>query len=135
MKTRTCRGSRPTSTPGQTGRPGWTSSHGTLLSLIFFVYNNKMAGMLTSLALQLEAQSLNSIVAGFSFASAIAWMDVVRWIISQVVLVSKNGGQYYVLSALFTTLLAIVVYMVIKAVAVNVKINDPQQPVYAVTGR
>jgi len=77
-----------------------------------------MAAMLSSLALQLEAQSLNSIVAGFSFASAI-----------------KNGGQYYVLSALFTTLLAIVVYMVIKAVAVNVKINDPQQPVYAVTAR
>lgn len=89
--------------------------------------------MLSSLALQLESQSLNSIVAGFSFASAIAWMDVVRWIISQVVQVSKNGGQYYVLSALFTTLLAIVVYMVIKAIAVNVKINEPSNPVYAVT--
>jgi hypothetical protein len=94
-----------------------------------------MAGVLTSIALQLEAQSLNSIVAGFSFASAIAWMDVVRWIISQVVLVSKNGGQYYVLSALFTTLLAIVVYMVIKAVAVNVKIREPADVTYAVTGR
>jgi Family of unknown function (DUF5654) len=92
-----------------------------------------MAGFISSVALQLEAQSLNSIVAGFSFASAIAWMDVVRWIISQIVTVSKNGGQYYVLSALFTTLLAITVYMVIKAVARNVKINDPQSPVYAVT--
>ena len=37
------------------------------------------------------------------------------------------------LTALFTTLLAIVVYMAIKALAFNVKINDPQQPVYAVT--
>lgn len=92
-----------------------------------------MAGMLTNIALQLESQSLNSVVAGFSFASAIAWMDVVRWVISQVVVVSKNGGQYYVLSALFTTLLAIVVYMVIKAIAFNVKINEPQQPMYAVT--
>jgi len=92
-----------------------------------------MAGLLTNIALQVEAQSLNSIVAGFSFASAIAWMDVVRWMISQIVAVSKNGGQYYVLSALFTTLLAIVVYMIIKVVARNVKINEPNNPVYAVT--
>lgn len=92
-----------------------------------------MAAIISSIALQLESQSLNSIVAGFSFASAIAWMDVVRWIISQVVVVSKNGGQYYVLSALFTTLLAIVVYMVIKALARNVKINEPTPAVYAVT--
>jgi len=47
--------------------------------------------------------------------------------------VSKNGGQYYVLSALFTTLLAIVVYMAIKTLAFNVKIQEPAQPVYAVT--
>ena len=92
-----------------------------------------MSGVLSSVALQLESQSLNSIVAGFSFASAIAWMDVVRWLISQIVQVSKNGGQYYLLSALFTTLLAIIVYMAIKALATNVKISDPQQPVYAVT--
>ena len=92
-----------------------------------------MSGLLSSVALQLESQSLNSIVAGFSFASAIAWMDVVRFIISQVVQVGKNGGQYYVLSALFTTLLAIVVYMAIKTLAFNVKIQEPAQPVYAVT--
>jgi hypothetical protein len=92
-----------------------------------------MSGVLSSVALQLESQSLNSIVAGFSFASAIAWMDVVRFIISQVVQVGKNGGQYYVLSALFTTLLAIVVYLAIKTLAFNVKIQEPAQPVYAVT--
>ena len=94
-----------------------------------------MPGLLSSVALQVEAQSLNSVVAGFSFASAIAWMDVVRFIISQVVQVSKNGGQYYVLSALFTTLLAIIVYLAIKAVARNVTINEPNNPVYAVTAR
>ena len=92
-----------------------------------------MAALLQNIALQLESQSLNSIVAGFTFASAIAWMDVVRFIISQVVQVSKNGGQYYLLSALFTTLLAIVVYMAIKTLAFNVKIQEPVQPVYAVT--
>lgn len=93
-----------------------------------------MAGLISSVALQLESQSLNSIVAGFSFASAIAWMDFVRWVISQLVHVNKNGGQYYALSALFTTILAIVVFMVIKKVASNVTIKEPSQPVYAITG-
>jgi len=92
-----------------------------------------MAGVIGSVALQLEAQSLNSIVAGFSFAAAVAWMDAVRYLISQVVQVSKNGGQYYILSALFTTLLSILVYMVLKALVTNVKINEPSSPVYAVT--
>jgi hypothetical protein len=91
-----------------------------------------MSGLI-AIATQVEAQSLNSLVAGFSFASAIAWMDVVRWIISQVVHVEKSGGQYYVLSALFTTLLAIVVYMVVKTLIKNVEIKEPGQPIYAVT--
>ena len=92
-----------------------------------------MAGVIGSVALQLEQQSLNSIVAGFSFAAAVAWMDAVRYLISQVVQVSKNGGQYYVLSALFTTLLSILVYMALKALVTNVKIQEPSSPVYAVT--
>jgi hypothetical protein len=92
-----------------------------------------MAGFVSSVGAQLETMSLNSIVAGFSFASAIAWMDVVRWTIAQIVHVNKGGGQYYVISALFTTLLAILVYMIISAVAKNVKIT--QNPtMYAVTG-
>ena len=89
--------------------------------------------MISAIALQLEAQSLNSIVGGFAFASALAWMDMVRIIVSSVVRVSKDGLRGTALTALFTTLLAIVVYMAIKALATNVKINDPQQPVYAVT--
>lgn len=92
-----------------------------------------MAGMISSVALQLEAQSLNSIVAGFSFASAVAWMDFVRYIIANVVKVNKSGAGYYALAALMTTLLAIFVYMVIKALAFNVKIQEPNQTVYAVT--
>ena len=94
-----------------------------------------MAGVLSSVALQLEAQSLNSVVAGFSFAAAVAWMDAVRFMISQVVQVSKNGGQYYVLSAIFTTLLSILVYMTIKALVTNVAIKEPGSPIYAVTAR
>ena len=91
--------------------------------------------MISAIALQLEAQSLNSIVGGFAFASALAWMEMVRVIVSSVVRVSKDGVRGTALTALFTTLLAIVVYMAIKALAFNVTIKDPsQQPtVFAVT--
>jgi hypothetical protein len=93
-----------------------------------------MAAALSGIALQLETQSVNSIIAGFSFASAIAWMDVVRWAISQIVQVNKNGGQYYLLSAIFTTLLAIVVFLLAKTFIKNVEIKEPSVA-YAVTGR
>ena len=90
--------------------------------------------MPTALALdiadQVKAQSLTSIVGGFSFAAAIAWMDAVRWMISQVVKVQKNGGSYYVLTALFTTLLAVVMYTLINLVQPGTK--QPEQPMYAV---
>jgi len=89
--------------------------------------------MITGIATQVEAQSLTSVVAGFSFAGAIAWMDVVRWLISQIVQVDKSGGQYYLLSALFTTLLAIVVFMIVKALVKNVEVKEPCAPLYAVT--
>jgi len=92
-----------------------------------------MASTLSSIALTLESQSLNSIVAGFSFASAIAWMDFVRFVISKMVQVSKDGASYYALAALFTTLIAIIVYMIVKTVAFNVQIREPQSPIYAVT--
>ena len=92
-----------------------------------------MAAVVSSVALQLESQSLNSIVAGFSFASAIAWMDFVRFIISRVIQVSKDGASYYAMAALFTTLIAIIVYMLVKTLAYNVDIREPQSPMYAVT--
>lgn len=92
-----------------------------------------MASSLMNIATMVESQSLNAVVAGFSFASAVAWMDVVRWIISQIINVNKNGGNYYLLTALFTTVLAVVVFIITKAVAFNVEIQAPAQPVYAVT--
>jgi hypothetical protein len=92
-----------------------------------------MADMISAIALQLEAQSLNSIVGGFAFASALAWMSFVKIVVASIVRVSADGLKGTALTALFTTLLAIIVYMAIKALATNVKINDPQQPVYAVT--
>ena len=89
--------------------------------------------MISAIALQLEAQSLNSVVGGFAFASALAWYSLVKVIVDSVVRVSAEGLKGTALTALFTTLLAIVVYMAIKALAFNVKINDPQQPTFAVT--
>ena len=76
---------------------------------------------------ELETQSLNAIVAGFSFAAAMSWMDVVRFIIK----VPKNGGTQYALTAVLTTLLSIAVYMMISTV--STRVSKPAQPVYAIT--
>jgi hypothetical protein len=86
-----------------------------------------------NIATMVESQSLNAVVAGFSFASAIAWMDVVRFVISLVINVNKNSGNYYLLTAVFTTILAVVVFVVTKMVAFNVTIDQPKAPIYAVT--
>ena len=79
-----------------------------------------------------ESQSLNAVVAGFSFASAIAWMDVVRWIIANLIKVNKTSGAFTLLAAVLTTLLAVVVFIIIKKVSPGIR--QPSQPVYAVTG-
>ena len=55
-----------------------------------------------------------SVSAGFFFATAIAWMDVIRWVIAQMVSVNKNTGGYYFFSAVFTTLLSVIVLMVLN---------------------
>ena len=89
--------------------------------------------MISAIALQLEAQSLNSVVAGFAFAGALSWYELVKLIVAPVVRVGKDGLQGAALTALFTTLLAIVVYMAIKALAVNITVKEPQAPIYAVT--
>jgi len=92
-----------------------------------------MADMISAIALQLEAQSLNSIVAGFAFAGALSWFEFVKIVVASVVRVSAGSLKGAALSALFTTLLAIIVYMAIKALATNVKITEPTQPTFAVT--
>lgn len=85
----------------------------------------------TLVSRELETQSLNSIVAGFSFAAALSWMDLVRWGITQLVKVPKNSGSHYVFTAILTTLLSIVVYLVISRLSTRVK--KPVTPLYAVT--
>ena len=80
---------------------------------------------------ELQSQTLNSIVAGFSFAAAMSWMDFVRWTITQIIKVPKNGGSQYVLTALLTTLLSVVIYLIVTAI--NGRVSKPAQPVYAIT--
>lgn len=87
---------------------------------------------MSSVALQLEAQSLNMIVMGFTFAAAISWFHAVKSIVEKVV--RTNGSvKGDVVAALATTFLAIVVFLVIKAVARNIKVREPSDVVYAVT--
>ena len=89
------------------------------------------AETVTLISQELESQSLNAVVAGFSFAAALSWMDLVRWLVNQVVKVNKNGGMNYTLTALFTTLLSIVVYLSISRV--STRVQRPSQPLYAGT--
>ena len=87
---------------------------------------------MSSVALQLETQSLNMIVMGFTFAAAISWFHAVRSMVEKFV--KTNGSaQSDVVAALATTFLAIVVFMVIKAVARNVTVKNPSDVIYAVT--
>lgn len=80
---------------------------------------------------ELQTQTLNSIVGGFSFAAAMAWMDFVRWTVTQIVKVPKNGGVQYALTALMTTLLSVIVFMIISRI--NGRVKKPAQPVFAIT--
>ena len=89
-----------------------------------------MSGVVSDVASQFTTQTGNFVVAGFSFGAAIAWMDVIRYVIAQVVSVPKNGGTYYLLSAIFTTLLAIVVFLLMNKFLGTPK---PAQPIFAVT--
>jgi uncharacterized membrane protein required for colicin V production len=93
--------------------------------------NPAASEVLASISRELETQSLNAVVAGFSFAAALSWMDLVRWGIHQVVRVQKNGGLNYALTALFTTLLSVLVFMLISRV--STRVNKPASPVFAIT--
>ena len=90
-----------------------------------------MQETVTLVTRELESQSLNAIVAGFSFAAALSWMDLVRWIVNQVVKVNKNGGMNYTLTAMLTTLLSVLVYIGISRV--STRVQKPAQPMYAIT--
>lgn len=91
-----------------------------------------MASTVLGLATTVEAQGLNSIIMGFSFASALAWYEVVKGLVATLI---KRSGDLKgdVIAALLTTLLAVLVYMIIKALVKNVDIKEPSQTLFAVT--
>jgi hypothetical protein len=79
---------------------------------------------------QLEGQSLNAVVAGLGFASAIAWMDVVRAVVGMIIRTNKQTPGALTMTAGMTTLLSILVFMVLNRLSKRVK--KPTQPMYAV---
>jgi len=81
---------------------------------------------------QLESQSLNALTQGFFFAAALSWMDVSRWVIGQFVKGNKNGGVPLTLTAVATTLLSILVFLIISTI--SPRVTKPTAPVYAVVG-
>ena len=44
-----------------------------------------MSQQVTQIIGDVRSQSLNAVVAGFGFASALAWLDFIRWLISVLV--------------------------------------------------
>lgn len=91
-----------------------------------------MSSSIGALALTVESQGVNSLIAGFSFASALAWYGVVQAIIEKYVKAGP-GVQAHLLAALLTTLLSIIVFIVMKKLITNVDIKQPDQPIFAVT--
>lgn len=87
---------------------------------------------LETVSKQLETQSLTALTQGFFFAAALSWMDVSRWVIGQFVKGNKNGGVPLTLTAIATTLLSILVFLIISTL--SPKVSRPSQPVYAVVG-
>jgi len=85
-----------------------------------------------SLATSVESQGVNSLLNGFSFASALAWFAVVQAFVQKYVK-SGSGIKGYTIAALLTTLLSIIVFMIAKKFITNVEIKEPGQPLFAVT--
>lgn len=91
-----------------------------------------MKNVLSGVVQDVRVQSLNAVSAGFGFAAALAWLDLIRWMISSLVRVKANGGSYFLMSALLTTLIAVVAVMIIMRFG-GPGIVPPGKPVYAVT--
>jgi hypothetical protein len=91
-----------------------------------------MSTIVSQFSKEFELHSANAVVAGFSFASALAWMDLVRWLISKVLTSGKNNGMSLAITAVMTTILSILVFMLVSRVS-RAKVEKPKQPIYAVT--
>lgn len=88
--------------------------------------------MAPGIVADVRIQSVNALTAGFSFAAAIAWLDFIRWAISNLVRLKPNGGSYFFMSALLTTLISVLAVTFILRFGGN-GVTAPAKPVYAVT--
>ena len=59
---------------------------------------------------------LEGVATGFYFASAVAWMDVVRAVLTKSVKVKNNSQNFFALTAIITTLISVVVSMVVSMI-------------------
>ena len=82
------------------------------------------------LSANVESQSAQALVNGFSFAAALAWLDVARWVVGSIVKVKPTSGSYVVLSALLTTIVAVLAFMIVGTFT---KVKQ-QQAVLALAG-
>jgi hypothetical protein len=69
---------------------------------------------LVTVSRSVESETISAITTGFSFAAAIAWMDVIRWFVSNVIKANKSSGKFALLAAVFTTILSALVYLLLK---------------------
>lgn len=90
-----------------------------------------MASSIMGIASTVEAQGVNSLLGGLSFAAALSWYGVIQAIIEKYVK-QGPGIQAHVIAALVTTLLSVVVFMLAKKFITNVEIKETS-PMFAVT--
>ena len=91
-----------------------------------------MASTLVSAAVEVESFALNAVVGSLFFTASLSILDLVRFWVSMLIQVPKNTGSFFLITALLTTLLAVLGFMLIKFAARNVTIQKPTA-VYAIT--
>ena len=91
-----------------------------------------MAATLVSAAVEIESFALNAIVGSLASTASLSWLDFVRSLVAALIQVPRNTNSFFLVTALLTTLLAVVAYMVVKFAARNVTVQKPGQ-VYAIT--
>ena len=90
-----------------------------------------MASSIMGIASTVEAQGVNSLLGGLSFAAALSWYGVIQAIIEKYVK-QGPGIQAHVIAALVTTLLSVIVFMLAKKFITNVEIKETS-PLFAIT--
>ena len=77
-----------------------------------------------------RGRALEGVTTGFYFASAVAWMDVVRAVLTKTIKVKNNSQNFFALTAVITTIISVVVSMIVAMIDSNIKASGPM---YAVT--